>query len=131
MPAAAVIPAPIAYIKVVVVKKLVVGFRRVLVGLNCFNTDWLAGMFLLLRREAFAAVGGFDERFHMYCEDADLCLRLQLAGWRVRLVEDVAVVHAAQRASRRSWQHLRWHLTSLLRHWFSLGKLMAKSQQHT
>lgn len=85
------------------------------------NTDWLAGMFLLLRREAFAAVGGFDERFHMYCEDADLCLRLQLAGWRIRVVEHVAVVHAAQRASRRSWQHLRWHLTSLLRHWFSLA----------
>ena len=40
MPAAAVIPAPIAYMKVVVVKKLVVGFRQVLVGLNCFNTDF-------------------------------------------------------------------------------------------
>lgn len=83
------------------------------------GADWMAGMFLLVRRRAFEAVGGFDPRFHMYCEDADLCLRLQLAGWRIRLVEDVAVVHAAQRASRRSWQHLRWHSTSLLRHWFS------------
>ncbi len=45
MPAAAVIPAPIAYIKVVVVKKLVVGFRRVLVGLNCFNTDFFTRVF--------------------------------------------------------------------------------------
>ena len=40
MPAAAVIPAPIAYIKVVAVKKLVVGFQRVLVGSNCFDTDF-------------------------------------------------------------------------------------------
>ena len=45
MPAAAVIPAPIAYIKVVVVKKLVVGFRRVVVGLNCFNTDFFTRVF--------------------------------------------------------------------------------------
>jgi hypothetical protein len=45
VPAAAVIPAPIAYIKVVVVKKLVVGFRRALVGLNCFNTDYFARVF--------------------------------------------------------------------------------------
>ena len=45
MPAAAVTPAPIAYIKVVVVKKLVVGFRRALVGLNCFNTDYFARVF--------------------------------------------------------------------------------------
>ena len=39
MPAAAVIPAPIAYINVVVVKKLVVGSRRAAVGPNCFGTD--------------------------------------------------------------------------------------------
>ena len=45
MPAAAVIPAPIAYIKVVVVKKLVVGFRRVSVGLNRFNTDCFTRVF--------------------------------------------------------------------------------------
>ena len=45
MPAAAVIPAPIAYIKVVVVKKLVVGFRRALAGLNRFNTDFFARVF--------------------------------------------------------------------------------------
>ena len=45
MPAAAVIPAPIAYINVVVVKKLVVGFRRVLAGLNCFNTGYIARIY--------------------------------------------------------------------------------------
>ena len=38
MPAAAVIPAPIAYINVVVVKKLVVGFQRVLAGSDCSDT---------------------------------------------------------------------------------------------
>ena len=42
MPAAAVIPAPIAYIKVVVVKKLVVGSRRAEVGLKDFNTGLFA-----------------------------------------------------------------------------------------
>jgi hypothetical protein len=43
----------------------------------------VAGMFMLLRREAFAQVGGFDERYFMYCEDFDLCARLRLAGWHV------------------------------------------------
>jgi GT2 family glycosyltransferase len=76
-------------------------------------------MFLLARSKAFAAVGGFDERFFMYCEDADLSIRLQLAGWRVRQIPDASVVHAAQRASRGSTRHVLWHVSSLSRHWAS------------
>jgi N-acetylglucosaminyl-diphospho-decaprenol L-rhamnosyltransferase len=81
--------------------------------------DWMAGMCMLLRSEAFEAVGGFDQRFHMYCEDADLSLRLQLASWQIRQVSSAAVVHIAQRASGRSLQHLSWHVLSLLKHWMS------------
>lgn len=86
--------------------------------------DWLAGMCLLIRSEAFRALGGFDERYFMYCEDVDLCLRAQLGGGRLRRISSAAVVHRAQRASRRSWRHLRWHMQSLLRLWFG-GTLRA------
>jgi GT2 family glycosyltransferase len=81
--------------------------------------DWLAGMFLLLRAQAFAETGGFDERFFMYCEDADLSIRLRLAGWGVRQVTTANVVHLAQRASRSSAQHLMWHISSVAKHWGS------------
>jgi N-acetylglucosaminyl-diphospho-decaprenol L-rhamnosyltransferase len=81
--------------------------------------DWLAGMCLLLNSEAFRSLGGFDERFFMYCEDADLSLRMQLTGWRVRRVTDVQIVHDARRDSRRSSRYLRWHLASLMRLWTS------------
>jgi len=78
---------------------------------------WVKGMFMLARTEALRQVGGFDERFFMYGEDADLCARLMLAGWQVRHAPQVPVTHHWQRGSRRSWQHLRWHLSSLLRMW--------------
>lgn len=81
--------------------------------------DWVNAAFLLLRRDAYASVGGFDERYHMYCEDVDLCLRLQLTGWRLARADEVVVVHGAQRASRRRPQHLAWHVCSLLRLWRS------------
>ncbi len=55
----------------------------------------------------------------MYCEDVDLCLRLQLAGWRLAGADTALVQHQAQRASRRGWQPLLWHVTSLLRLWRS------------
>ena len=81
--------------------------------------DWLAGMFLLVRSDAFARVGGFDSRYFMYCEDFDLCARLRLNGWRFEVVEDAIVVHAAQRASHRSLRYLAWHVSSLLKMWSS------------
>jgi GT2 family glycosyltransferase len=80
---------------------------------------WVPGMFMLLRREAYAQVGGFDERFFMYCEDFDLCARLRLAGWRMQVAEDLHVLHEAQRASNSSLRPMLWHLTSLLKLWTS------------
>lgn len=81
--------------------------------------QWYAGMFLAIRREAFEAIGGFDERYHLYCEDVDLCARLRLAGWQLRQARDAVVVHDARRASRRSLRHLGWHLASMTRLWRS------------
>jgi N-acetylglucosaminyl-diphospho-decaprenol L-rhamnosyltransferase len=81
--------------------------------------DWIAGMFMLLRRDAFAAVQGFDERFFMYCEDVDICARLRLEGWQVRSIPSVVVRHEAQRASQSSLRPLLWHLASLGRLWSS------------
>lgn len=55
--------------------------------------DYLKGAFLLLRAEAVRDVGPLDERFFMYAEEADLCLRLRRAGWRLEYLSDVSVVH--------------------------------------
>lgn len=84
--------------------------------------DWVAGMFMLVRARAFAEVGGFDERYFMYCEDADLCVRLWHSGHGVELVPAGRVVHAARRASHTSIKHLYWHITSLLRFFLTAGR---------
>jgi N-acetylglucosaminyl-diphospho-decaprenol L-rhamnosyltransferase len=48
---------------------------------------------MLVRREAFDAVGGFDESFFCFFEDVDLCFRLRLAGWRIVQTPDAVVAH--------------------------------------
>jgi N-acetylglucosaminyl-diphospho-decaprenol L-rhamnosyltransferase len=57
------------------------------------SVDWVAGAALLLRREALDSVGLFDEGFFIYFEEVDLCLRLRRAGWEVRYLPAVSVVH--------------------------------------
>ncbi|WP_431048568.1 glycosyltransferase family 2 protein [Roseateles sp. L2-2] len=79
------------------------------------EVDWVAGMFMVLRRDTYAAIGGFDDRYFMYFEDVDLCKRLRGRGLRTVVVPGVRVIHDAQRASRRSARHLAWHLTSAFR----------------
>lgn len=83
------------------------------------RAEWYAGMFLAVRHRAYAEVGGFDEGFHLYCEDVDLCARLRLAGWGLAFAPQASVVHAARRASRGSPRHLGWHLASIARLWRS------------
>lgn len=84
---------------------------------NPIEVDWVAGMFVVFRRQAYAEVRGFDaERFFMYFEDVDICRRLWATGWRVMLQPAVSVVHDAQRASHRSLKHSRWHLMSAMRY---------------
>jgi len=80
---------------------------------------WLAGMCLLVTEEAYRSINGFDERFFLYCEDYDLCARLYNKGYAIHFDPRARVIHEAQRDSRRSFKHLRWHLTSLVKVWCS------------
>lgn len=69
-------------------------------GERSVEVDWVSGASMLARRQALEAVGGFDERFFLYWEDADLCLRLRHAGFHVRYVPGAEVVHQVGQSSR-------------------------------
>lgn len=53
----------------------------------------LAGMCMLVSRAAFDRVGGFDRRFFLLAEDIDLCWRLRLAGYKIRVATGAVVLH--------------------------------------
>lgn len=79
------------------------------------EVDWVAGMFILFNSLAFKKLGGFDETYFMYLEDADICRRLNNNGFRVVYTSTQSVVHDAQRRSFKSFSHLRWHVSSMVR----------------
>ncbi len=61
------------------------------------DVPWVSGAATLFRREAFEAVGGFDEAIFMYGEDVDLSWRLRARGWRLTYQPRCAVVHRTYR----------------------------------
>jgi N-acetylglucosaminyl-diphospho-decaprenol L-rhamnosyltransferase len=63
---------------------------------------WLSGSCILLRRAAFEAVGGFDERYFMYFEDVDLGDRIGRAGWQNVYVPSAEVVHLGGHATSKA-----------------------------
>ncbi|MCW2714697.1 MAG: glycosyl transferase, family 2 [Frankiales bacterium] len=80
-------------------------------------TGWLSGSVMLLRREAFEQVGGFDPSYFMYCEDMDLCRRLAEAGWSNVYVPSAVVTHeGGQATSRAAGRMLKEHHRSLYRY---------------
>jgi N-acetylglucosaminyl-diphospho-decaprenol L-rhamnosyltransferase len=58
-----------------------------------FECDWTSGSFMLARREAIESAGFMDERFFMYAEETDLCRRIKTAGWEVRHLPWMTILH--------------------------------------
>jgi GT2 family glycosyltransferase len=63
--------------------------------------DWTSGSFMLARRDALLAAGLLDERFFIYSEEPDLCLRIKRAGWDVRHLPTMTIVHHAGKGGVR------------------------------
>ncbi|WP_170226345.1 glycosyltransferase [Rudaeicoccus suwonensis] len=63
---------------------------------------WLSGACLLISRELWSRVGGFDERFFLYWEDVDLSVRVQEAGGEVTVMHDAEAVHDEGGTQHRS-----------------------------
>lgn len=69
-----------------------------------------AGAVMVVRKQLFTSLGGFDERFFMYPEDMDFCLRANQKGYSVLFIPQATAVHGWGQGSktgllRRTWYH--------------------------
>jgi GT2 family glycosyltransferase len=80
-------------------------------------SDWIAGMFMIFRACDYQKIGGFDQRYFLYCEDADICMRLRRLGLLTCRHPRAWAIHDPARQSHRHWRYLVWHTSSLVRFW--------------
>lgn len=81
------------------------------------RVDWLAGASMMMRMDALDEIGLFDERYFLYFEETDLCLRLAHAGHEVHFVRDSEVIHIDSGSTgMKDWREVpgywfdsRWH----------------------
>ncbi len=88
------------------------------------GVELISGCWLLCRATAFAALGGFDERYFLYFEDYDLSLRLRRLG-RLDYLPDARIVHLGGHAARKGWRHRWLFLRSARRFFASHGRRLA------
>lgn len=71
------------------------------------TVDWMAGASLMLRQTVFEQTGGFDERFFLYFEETDLCLRARRAGWTSVYLPQSRVMHIGSVSTgMKTWKRM-------------------------
>ena len=91
--------------------------------------DWIAGIFMFMQSETYKQLGGFDEKFHLYFEDVDICARARALGLIPLVDTNLRIQHNAQRASRKKLRYLLWHLQSAYRFFTSHVYRQAKEKK--
>ena len=79
--------------------------------------DCLAGTALLVRRQAWLMIGGYDPIFRNGYEDVDLCLRLRSAGWRLWFTPESTVMHHQHASGASRWTHVNENIALLHNRW--------------
>ncbi len=79
-------------------------------GSPAYETDWLDGAALLLRREILTQVGLLDEAYFMYTEEVDWCYRIKRAGWQICYLPTSNIVHFGGQSSRQAATRMKAEL---------------------
>lgn len=104
--------------------RLAAGHHREILAPEPYPVDWLDGCCLLVRRQALESVGGFDEGYFLYFEDADLGCRLGRAGWRVVVEPRAQVAH--EKLGVPAGYYFHYMVRNRYRFWrnnFGIGKV--------
>ncbi len=86
-----------------------------------FYPEFIHGCFMLFKTEDFKSINGFDERYFLYMEDADLCRKIDCKGKKKLYYPFVEVIHQHRKGSSKSIKLFFYHLSSAIKYFLKWG----------
>jgi len=83
--------------------------RRLKTARRPRKVGWLSGACLMVRREVFSSIDGFDEHFFLYFEDIDLCYRIRRTGFRLLFFPEIRIMHKGSGSTASQARFCRFH----------------------
>lgn len=75
------------------------------------KANWVSGAAMIIRKDVFDKIGGFDERFFLFYEDADICKRLNDSGYPVYFYPDSKIVHLKGENVNREFNNITYYFS--------------------
>jgi GT2 family glycosyltransferase len=79
---------------------------------SIFEVDWVSGGAMLIRKELFDELGGFDEDYFMYFEDVDLCLRAKKKGYKIVVNPQSRIFHRSGQSFKNNQSKKKYYYVS-------------------
>ena len=86
-----------------------------------YEVPFISGAFMLFRRDVLSMVKGFDPRFFLYFEDADICREVQSRGYKTSYFAKANIVHLWKRAAHKDWKIAFIFITNMARYFNKWG----------
>ena len=86
-----------------------------------FYPDFIHGCFMLFNTEDFKRLKGFDERYFLYMEDADMCRKIDDIGKKKLFYPKIEITHKHQKGSSKSIKLFLFHLSSAFKYFLKWG----------
>lgn len=77
-----------------------------------FETEWVSGGAMMIRKNLFSDLGGFDENYFMYFEDVDLCLQAKNRGWKIAVQPEAKIFHKSGQSFSGNWKKKKYYYNS-------------------
>ena len=88
---------------------------------NPFYPEFIHGCFMLFKTDDFIKLNGFDERYFLYMEDADICRKIKESGKEILYYPKVNITHIHRKGSAKKIKLLFYHISSAIKYFRKWG----------